>query len=313
MRKIDMANPFGAAVYWEETVSSTMDEARRLAGEGAAHGTVTGADFQRAGRGRVRDRPWLGGEGESLFATIILRYPGPAAIPAALTLRTGLAVAAAVEDFAPPLAGRVLVKWPNDIMICSLGPGTAEKAPALDTAPAVYTADAARKAAGILAEGDGKTVCIGFGVNVAQAGFPGELGRTAVSIAMALGQPPPAASADAATQADAAAPDSPADTAGPEGRFVLLEKILARLYRELEDPAGGGASWLSRLEARLYMRGEPVRFIDGAAGSGRVVEGVLSGVGKNGELLITPPGAGEARPFITGELDIYGRAYSPNK
>jgi BirA family biotin operon repressor/biotin-[acetyl-CoA-carboxylase] ligase len=264
MRNLSLANPFGAPVYWAETVSSTMDEARRLAGEGAAHGAVIAADFQEAGRGRIRGRPWLGGAGESLFATIILRYPGIAAIPRALTLRTGLALAAAIEDFAPALTGRTLVKWPNDIMISS------------------GKAQATGKAAGILTEGDGKTVYIGFGMNVAQTGFPGELARKAVSIAMAL-----------------------APALVPESRFVLLEKILARLHGELEGPADGppgAGDWRAGLEARLYMRGRPVRFIEGAAGSGRVVEGILTGIGKDGELLIQPPGASEPLAFVTGEL-----------
>jgi BirA family biotin operon repressor/biotin-[acetyl-CoA-carboxylase] ligase len=48
-----------------------------------------------------------------------------------------------------------------------------------------------------------------------------------------------------------------------------------------------------------------VRFIAGAAGSGSVVEGVLSGIGKDGELLILPPGVREPLSFTAGELDVY--------
>ena len=273
MRTLSLSNPFGAPVYWMDTVSSTMDESRRLAAEGAAHGTVIGADFQEAGRGRVRNRPWTGRAGENLYATILLRYSGAAAIPPALTLRTGLAAALAIEDFAPALAGLVRVKWPNDLMILS---GKTE---------------AACKAAGILTEADGKTVYTGFGVNAAQTEFPPELRGKAISIALAL--------------AAASAPGgSPAPQ--PESRFSLLERILARLHQELGGVAAPAESWRTRLEQRLYLRGQPVRFIAGAAGSGRVVEGRLTGIGPAGELLILPPGADTPLSFITGELDVYG-------
>jgi BirA family biotin operon repressor/biotin-[acetyl-CoA-carboxylase] ligase len=296
MQVLSVSNPFGAPVYWVETTTSTMDEARRLTAEGAVHGTVIAADFQAAGRGRVRDRPWLGRPGENLFATIALRYPGFAAIPGALTLKAGLALALGIEDFAPSLAGRVELNWPNDIMLLS-GPSAAGKA------------QAAGKAAGILTETDGKNVYVGFGVNLLQTEFPEELRNKAASIALALSFP------DTARGPPASGVSGPRS---PEDRFILLEKILARLFQELEMPGavrdtGGRAagtapaeSWLSRLKGRLYMRGKPIRFIAGAAGSGRVVEGILSGIGKDGELLILPPGAPRPLAFFTGELDVYG-------
>jgi BirA family biotin operon repressor/biotin-[acetyl-CoA-carboxylase] ligase len=275
MRTLSLPNPFGAPVYWVESTGSTMDASRRLAAEGAAHGTVIGADFQEAGRGRVRGRPWLGRAGESLFATILLRCPA-AAMPPALTLRTGLALAQALEDFAPALAGRVKLKWPNDIMIESAG--------------AALKLEAALKAAGILAEGDGTAVYIGFGVNLLQTEFPEELKHKAVSLNMALPQ--------------AARHSGP--PLSPESRFSLLEKILARLHQELADPEKGPAEpWQTRLEGRLYRRNKTVRFIPGAAGSDRVVEGRLTGIGDTGELLILPPGASRPLSFITGELDTY--------
>jgi BirA family biotin operon repressor/biotin-[acetyl-CoA-carboxylase] ligase len=304
MRNLSLLNPFGAPVYWAETVSSTMDEARRLAGTGAPHGTVIGADFQELGRGRVRDRSWTGRAGESLLVTILLRYPGIAAIPRALTLKTGLAAAGAIEDFAPSLSAAV--KWPNDIMLYvpgAEGSGNGEAA--------------ARKAAGILTEGDGAAVYVGLGVNVSQTRFPEELRRKAVSIALALGRRADAAAparppANAPPPPEAAPAHIPVPPAGasllpsPDDRLNLLEKFLARLYRELAVPADEAAdSWRARLEQRLYMRGRRVRFLPGAAGSGRVVEGVLAGIGKDGELLILPDGAAEPRAFFTGELDVY--------
>ncbi|MDR1047453.1 MAG: biotin--[acetyl-CoA-carboxylase] ligase [Treponema sp.] len=195
MKQLDIKNPFGAPVWHEEKVGSTMDESRRLAGEGAPHGTVISAGFQEAGRGRVRTRSWKGSAGESLAFTILLRFGSIEKIPAAFTLRAALALLFALEDFAPRLKDRVLVKWPNDIMI-SLPSGL-------------------RKAAGILSESDGKTVYTGIGVNVAQPAFPPELRNKAVSIGSAL--------KEYRVEAGALNP------------FLLLEKILRRLHSELED------------------------------------------------------------------------------
>jgi BirA family biotin operon repressor/biotin-[acetyl-CoA-carboxylase] ligase len=99
--------------------------------------------------------------GLNLPFTILLRYPCIEEIPAALTLRTGLAVSLAIEDFAPSLKDAVKVKWPNDIII------------------------GGKKTAGILSEADGGNVHIGIGINFAQKDFAGELREKATSIALA--------------------------------------------------------------------------------------------------------------------------------
>ena len=347
-RILDIANPFGAPVYYRETVASTMDEARALAGPpespsaggSAPHGTVIAAGYQSAGRGRS-GRPWNMGRGESLPFTVILRYPDFAAIPSCLTLRTGLALSLAIEDFmeaaGPPvpnparlpgpetLAGRVQVKWPNDIMLIQAD-GRGKKAAGIlaeATGILAETADIPAGTAGSSGGSGSGTVYLGVGINVAQRDFPPELEKKACSIAGTLYPEIPGAAESGA--------EAEARCAGlAEKRFVLLEKAIARLYAELEGsgagepgpektvveyackaasdngPAGkaaAGNSWRERLLRRLYMRGKPVRFFPGAAGSGRAVEGILAGVGEAGELLITVDG--EDRPFITGELDIY--------
>jgi BirA family biotin operon repressor/biotin-[acetyl-CoA-carboxylase] ligase len=260
MKVLDIPNPWGAPVYFEDTLSSTMDLARTLALRGEPGGTVIAAAFQEHGRGRVRGRLWRMNRGENLAFTILLPYGNP--LPEALTLRAGLAAARAVEEFAPALKGAVMVKWPNDVMITS--PGT----------------PGARKAGGILGESDGAFVYLGVGINVGQREFPPELEAKAVSLALALEEvrgPPPA---------------SPG---------ALLGLILKQLHGELEDPSA--PPWREGLESRLFGKGTRVRFIEGPAGSGRPVEGVLRGIGPGGELLIA--GEGGLRSFITGELDLY--------
>jgi BirA family biotin operon repressor/biotin-[acetyl-CoA-carboxylase] ligase len=167
MTDLKIRNPFNAPVYYEETVSSTMDISRKLAQENSPHGTVILADFQSAGRGRKQDRRWEMERGENLSFTILLKFPGIENIPSALTLRTGLAVCLAIEDFAPSLQGSCLVKWPNDILIKSA------------------RGEGYKKAVGILCEADGGNVHLGIGINAAQKEFPSHLKEKAVSIALA--------------------------------------------------------------------------------------------------------------------------------
>ncbi|MDR1868476.1 MAG: biotin--[acetyl-CoA-carboxylase] ligase [Treponema sp.] len=257
MKKLNIINPFNAPVYHEETVSSTMDVSRRLASEGEPHGTVITADFQEAGRGRGQDRVWQMNRGENLPFTILLRYPRVEDIPSALTLRAGLAVSFAIEDFAPCLRSKVKIKWPNDIIIND------------------------KKNAGILCEADGGIVHIGIGLNAAQKEFPAALREKAVSIALAADK----------------------DIA-PEERFILLEEILARFFDEL-NAQKNITDWKSRLEQRLYKKGEQVVFVEGEADSGREVKGRLEGIGEGGELLILAEGETQTRAFVTGELKIF--------
>jgi BirA family biotin operon repressor/biotin-[acetyl-CoA-carboxylase] ligase len=253
MTKLNIRSPFNAPVYHEETVSSTMDVSRALASSGEPHGTVITADFQEAGRGRGQ-RVWQMNRGENLPLTLLLRYPLIEDIPPALTLRAGLAVSLAVEDFVPCLRSRVKVKWPNDIMIDD------------------------KKNAGILCEAGGGIVLAGIGVNVAQKEFPDGLREKATSIAL-----------------------SAQEDIEPDARFILLEKILVRLFDELNAPRSV-TDWKARLEERLYRNGGQVVFIEGEAGSGREVRGRLSGIGEGGELLILADGETRPRPFVTGEL-----------
>jgi BirA family biotin operon repressor/biotin-[acetyl-CoA-carboxylase] ligase len=262
MKSLDIHNPFNAPVYHEETVTSTMEASRFFAQNGAPHGTVIAADFQEAGRGRILGRHWEMEKGQALAFTILLRFSDAKNIPVAMTLRTGLAVALAIEDFAPALAGKALIKWPNDIL---LFPAHANKQPAL-------------KLVGILTEAEDGNVYIGIGVNVSQKQLPVFLHNKATSLSIASGM-----------------------DYDSEERYKLLEKILSRLHDEIE-PAEGGSDWRKRLEARLYKKGEQIRFAKGAADSGDMVTGALAGIGPEGELLIIPNGETVPLAFTAGEL-----------
>ncbi|MDR2942213.1 MAG: biotin--[acetyl-CoA-carboxylase] ligase [Treponema sp.] len=166
MTILKIKNSFNAPVYYEETVSSTMDVSRKLARENLPHGSVILADFQSAGRGRKDERRWEMKRGENLSFTVLLRYSCIEKIPSAITLRAGLAVCLAIEDFAPCLQSSCLVKWPNDILIKSA------------------SGEDYKKAVGILCEAEGGNVHLGIGVNTAQKEFPFHLLEKATSIAL---------------------------------------------------------------------------------------------------------------------------------
>ena len=106
-----------AALAWSgvihrfATVTSTMDEACRLAEAGAPHGTAVMAAVQTAGRGR-QGRNWVSQPG-NLLATIVLRPGGKASEAPQLSFVVALAVAEAVDALAGP---GTRLKWPNDVM-----------------------------------------------------------------------------------------------------------------------------------------------------------------------------------------------------
>ena len=194
MTRLEIDNPFGAPVYHEETVASTMDVCKLLAKGNAPHGTVVCADFQEAGKCRVPGRVWETGARDSLLFTVLFRFPGVREIPVALSLRTGLAVALGIEDFVPALAGLTEIKWPNDIMLPVFAEG------------GVY-----RKTAGVLVEAEGGIVRVGVGMNVLRREFPPDLRERATSVALASGI-----------------------EIGEGQRFALLERILHRIHAEFE-------------------------------------------------------------------------------
>ena len=253
-------------MYYEETLGSTMDASRLFARGGEVHGTVIAAGFQEKGRGRSSNRSWDMERGQSLPFTVLLRY-SPAALPSALTLRSGLALALAIEDFAPALNGKVHIKWPNDLLLPAKG------------------SKAMRKVAGILAEAEGGTVHIGMGVNIGQQMFPPPLDDKATSISLALGK---------------------AIESGERFTLLalVLKRLHDELDAPFGSIT---AHWKERLEKRLYKKGELVSFARGAADSKDIVSGWLSGVGDGGELLLMSEGGGGLCPYYSGELvGLYG-------
>ena len=100
----------GHPVLFHPELDSTMDEASRLASDGAAEGTVVVAEVQRAGRGRF-GRTWVSPAG-NVWVSILLR-------PSMDSLRwlSILAGVASARAIASTTGLGVSLKWPNDLRV----------------------------------------------------------------------------------------------------------------------------------------------------------------------------------------------------
>lgn len=150
--------------YFDET-DSTNTRARKLAEEGAPHGTLVIADSQSSGKGR-RGRLWTSPRGVGIWMSMLLR-PDIAPVHASmLTLIAGMAVVRGVKESTGLDA---MIKWPNDAVL------------------------AGRKICGILTEMSTEDetiryVITGIGINVNIDEFPEEIRGTATSLKLELGK-----------------------------------------------------------------------------------------------------------------------------
>jgi BirA family transcriptional regulator, biotin operon repressor / biotin---[acetyl-CoA-carboxylase] ligase len=143
-----------------DTVGSTNDEAKRLAREGAAEGTIVWALVQTAGRGR-RGSLWASPRG-NLYASLLLRPDAPARRALQLGFVAAVALGDALSTTVPGLSG-LSYKWPNDVLL------------------------GGRKLAGILLEaesggGEGLAfLVVGFGVNLVSSPQEAEFPATSLA------------------------------------------------------------------------------------------------------------------------------------
>ena len=147
-------------VYFDQT-DSTNEQARKLADDGVAEGTVVIADTQIGGKGRL-GRNWSSPAGVNLYLSVILRPNISPRFATQMTFLSAIAVAQAIEttgSFAPQL------KWPNDVML------------------------GGRKVAGLLNELNAETeqvhyLVLGIGVNLNMTAeqFPPDLRTPATSL-----------------------------------------------------------------------------------------------------------------------------------
>ncbi|HET9439682.1 MAG TPA: biotin--[acetyl-CoA-carboxylase] ligase [Longimicrobiales bacterium] len=105
-------------VHLYDVIDSTNNAALQLADAGARTLTLVVADYQTSGRGRT-GRSWFAQPGTALLCSMVFQTGEQARnAPGTAPVRVGGAVAAAIEELT---AERVLVKWPNDVVLPGRG------------------------------------------------------------------------------------------------------------------------------------------------------------------------------------------------
>ena len=108
------SDTFVAQIDYHEQLDSTNSRAIELAKSDCDTPTLVVAEAQTAGRGRQSNQ-WWSVEGALTF-TLILDFPSLQPVQlSSFSLTTGLAVAQALERFAP--AADIALKWPNDVFL----------------------------------------------------------------------------------------------------------------------------------------------------------------------------------------------------
>ena len=203
-------------------VGSTNDVVRGWLADGTPEVCLAVADEQTAGRGRD-GRTWLAPSGGALLLSLGFR-PGWLAPERVWRLAAcvSLAMADAAEVVAGLPRGAVRLKWPNDLVVETVG----AVLPPSGVAPTEV-----RKLAGVLGETEGlgtgdprAVVGIGIDVDWAAADFPPELAATMTSLREAAG-------------------------GRPVDRDTLLHEFLDRLEARVDRLRGGRfdvADWTDR-------------------------------------------------------------------
>lgn len=168
LRYVSPGYPWADRFCFLPQVDSTNDYLKKLAAQGAPHGTAVLSDHQTGGHGR-RGRSFLSPPGVGLYLSILLRPQRPPTRLMHLTCAAGVAMCNAIEKSAGFRPG---IKWTNDI---------------------VY---GRRKLGGILTElrlnpqGLVDYAIVGIGINCCQnpPDFPPEIRDVAGSLSMVTGK-----------------------------------------------------------------------------------------------------------------------------
>lgn len=164
LQRLLTTRTLGRTLHVKAQTTSTNDDAKQLARDGASQGTVVLAEQQHRGRGR-QGRSFASPAGVGIYMSVLLRPEIELSRLPQLTLVAAVATANAIAEVS---ALPVELKWPNDVMIRN------------------------RKAGGILTESvfqvDRSPVAIigiGINVNTALEQFPPELRHKVTSLALA--------------------------------------------------------------------------------------------------------------------------------
>ena len=243
-----------------DTVDSTNSEAERQLAAGGPMPLVILARSQTQGRGR-RGRDWYSPATGNLYATFVFRPQLEPARMQDFTLWMGLNICELVTNFCKIKPG---LKWPNDLLLDG------------------------RKAGGMLTEAridadQIRDLVFGLGLNLngRSQDLPGDLRRTATSLAEVTGAPVELNKFAAALI----------------GRVcTAYNNFVESTYRDKFEEL-----WL-RYDV---LRGQPVTVIQGT----RTVTGLATGIDNEGSLLLRLP-SGRTERFRAGEVTL-GKDPSP--
>lgn len=133
-----------------------------------------------------------------------------------------------------------------------------------------------KKLAGILCENDGRILYIGTGLNIAQLTFPRELAEKATSLAAIIRAPLPS-----------------------------IEEVLVRYLENLKNVLEMD-NWNNLITDKLFRRAEQICFLSGDPQKSEILDGILEGIGLEGELLFRPANpASSATPGSDGLLHLF--------
>lgn len=156
---------FGKNIVFFEETDSTNNVIKRLAEDGAEHGTLAIAEIQTAGRGR-RGKNWSSPKGSGIWMSFLLK---PQLTPQKASMLTLVTAMAAREAVYRETGVETVIKWPNDIVVNG------------------------KKVCGILTEMSAELdwihyVVVGIGINVNTESFPAEIKDVASSLWLETGK-----------------------------------------------------------------------------------------------------------------------------
>lgn len=103
----------GRKVFFEESVTSTNEMAKKRADCGCEEGTLCLAEEQTGGKGRL-SRGWFSPAGGGIWYSLVLRPPFLPSEASKCTLLAAVAVVKGINRYTGLNTG---IKWPNDILV----------------------------------------------------------------------------------------------------------------------------------------------------------------------------------------------------
>lgn len=290
-----------------DEVGSTNELVKHAIEGGESEGLAVAARVQTAGYGR-QGRAWASPAG-GMYLSLLLRPDVPLVQLPTLSLVVGMAVRRAVASLVPEdAAERVLIKWPNDVVVgdsaCAArvdatgGPIDAAEVfadPSSAGGPAAPSAASApfRKICGISLEQHAGGICVGIGVNVAPPEGDGVVPQVG-------GKNVPAYVVDLAGRTRVGGDGAPSAS-------ELIERVRAAVLREFGAfyerwVVEGFAALLDEYAAHAALTGMRVSIVnlDGSV----QVAGTVRGVDAFGRLLVEPSDASGVVAVSSGEAHV---------